>query len=322
MNIFARITSYIMLGVLVLTTGVSVVRAQVFADVTFKLYPEFPRVGDQVTASVESSEVNLDFQEINWYINNKKVVSGTGVTSTLFTIDPDITTYTVRAVIGGGISGQLVRERVITPGEVILLWEAVDSYAPFWYKGKSLMPAEGTVRVTAIPVGADTLDKLFFVWKQGANSLGSLSGYAKNTIVLRNNVLLDSLDVSVQVSSANGGYQATGALSIPRTEPDVRLWSPRIGQESLYEQSGILKVFGSSATIEALPYGIAGGSSVRGLTYDWLFNTIPYIHATSEPDYSAYIASSPAPIQTTLTVQSINHLLQDVTVNKRILFER
>jgi hypothetical protein len=310
-----------MLCVLVLTTGVPVVRAQVFADVTFKLYPEFPKVGDQVTASVESSDVNLDFQEISWYVNGKQVSSGTGISSALFTVESNVKTYTVRAVIGSGTS-QLVRERVISPGEVILLWEAVDSYIPFWYVGKALMPAEGTVRVTAVPVGADTLDKLFFVWRQGTNSLGSLSGYAKNTIVLRNNVLLDSLDVSVQVSSANGGYQATGSLSIPRTEADVRLWSPRVGLEPLYEQSGVLRLFGESATIEALPYGIAGGNTNRGLTYDWLFNSIPYSHTESEPNYSAYIASSPAPINVSLTVQSINHLLQKFTVAKRIIFER
>ena len=322
MNRFRNIFSLFIIGCIVLVSCPAMVLAQVFADVSFKLYPEFPKVGDQVTASVESADVNLDFQDITWYVNGKQVASGTGMTTVLFTIEPDVKTYTIRSVIGSGASGQLVRERTITPGEVILLWEAVDSYAPFWYLGKSLMPAEGTVRITAIPVGADSLDKLFFVWRQGTNSLGSLSGYAKNTIVLRNNILLDNLDVSVQVSSSNGAYQSTGSLSIPRTEADVRLWSPRVGQESLYEQAGVLKVFGNSATVEALPYGIAGGNSNRGLTYEWLFNSIPYTHAEGEPNYSVYIGSSPSPIATTVTVQSINHLLQKFTVSKRIIFDR
>ncbi len=144
--------------------------AQYYADITLSTFPKFPKVGDTVTATVDSSDVNLEFQDIAWYINGKKVLSGVAQTSTIFTIDPDIKSYQIRAVIGSDASSQVVREITISPGEVILLWEAVDSYIPYWYRGKAVMPAEGTVRITAIPVGADSLDKLFFVWKQGGNS--------------------------------------------------------------------------------------------------------------------------------------------------------
>lgn len=315
-----RILSCIVAVLFVGTLFVPFVHAQTFADITLETIPRYPKSGDSVTAIVRSNDVNLDFQVISWYVNGKPGISGVAQTSTIFTINPNTKSYTIRAVVGEG-ANQVTRELTITPGEVILLWEAVDSFVPYWYRGKALMPAEGTVRITAVPVGSETLDKLFFVWRQGSNSLGELSGYGKNSIVLRNNVLLDSVDVTVSVSSANGGYQSEGSISIPRTESDVRLWSPRVGFAPTYEQSGILRVYGADATIEALPYGLPSRSGSRGLAYEWLLNQIPYVHQSDEAENSLFLARSAVPILVNLAIQSIDRVLQDVSVQKQIIFE-
>jgi len=297
-----------------------IAQAQLFADVSLELSPRYPKVGDTVTARLVSSEVNLDFQSISWYINGVRGLSGTAQYSQIFTIEPGVKSYTIRAVIGNAVT-PLVRETTITPGEVMLLWEAVDSYTPHWYRGKALMSAEGVVRITAIPVGSNTPDNLFYVWKQGTNALGDQSGYGRNTLVLRNNILLDSLDVTVTVSSANGDYQSEGSISIPRSEPDVRLWSPRVGFASTYEQGGVLRLFGADATVEALPYGLSSRNGSSNLSFAWNLNQIPYIPGEDELDSSIFIANSPNPITVDLQVQGINTLLDSVEVKKQLRFE-
>ncbi len=315
-----RYLSILVLCLVTFCGFIPVVFAQSFAQVDLVVYPKFPKIGDKVTVTAESSDVNLEFQQISWYINGEKVTSGTGQASTVFLVKPDPKTYTVQAIIGD-IANQLTRQVVISPGDVILLWEAVDSYVPPWYLGKALMPAEGLVRITAIPVGADTLDRLFFVWEQGGQSLGSLSGYAKNSIIVGNSILIEDMNISVTVSSANGNYQSQGEVTIPRSEPDVRIWSPNIGGSSQYEQGNTLKLYGADAVVQLLPYGVSSRAGFRGLSIEWLLNQIPYNHNTNESQSSIFISRSSTPITADVVIQSVNHLLQEISVTKKLLFE-
>lgn len=315
-----RIVVLFLCGITTVLGMAAMVSAQYYADITLSITPKYPKPGDLVTASVTSSDVNLEFQEISWYVNGKASVSGVAQTSAVFRMEQNVDTYQVRAVVGSA-AGQVVRELTISPGQVILLWEAVDSYTPHWYRGKALMPAEGLVRITAIPVGADSLDKLFFLWKQRDVSLGSQSGHGRNSIIVRNNILLDTVDVSVQVSSATGAYQAQGEISIPRTNSDIRLWSPNTGFAPTFEQSNTLTVFGNESTVEAIPYYLPSRSGTTGLSYEWKLNAIDYIHRDGEAENSLYVARSPSPLIVELMVRSIDHLLQEVHLQKRIIFD-
>ena len=287
-------------------------------DISLVVYPDFPKPGETVRVSADSSDINLDFRTLSWSVNGKQIASGPAVTSVEFTLGNVTQTYTVTVSISDG-ENPILMSKTITPGRLIMLWEAVDSFVPFGYLGKPLMPAEGTVRVTAIPIGASTLDKLFFLWKNGNQNLPAQSGFGKNSIIVQNNVLVDSMNISVSASAPDGSFNANEHILINRAKPDVRVWSPSTFGASSYEKNSTLVISGQSGLVRAAPYYMSTRSGLSELSYIWKVGQTEQVFTEGDNEYELLLGG-PKSIDLTLIVQSIKSLLQDTTVVKSINF--
>ncbi len=295
------------------------VYAQIADDITISKKPEYPKQGDIVVVSLDSTDINLDFEFITWYVNGSLITSGQAVTSVQIQTNTQTPTYVVRAVIGRGINPQS-REITITTGNVVLLWEAVDSYVPSWYRGKPLAPREGTIRVTAIPVGANSLDRLFFLWKNGPRTLSDQSGFGKNSIILKKSLLTGDLPISVVASlPGNSGYTAEGSMSIPVSDPDIRFWSPRSVGAPSFEKSETLFLRDATVTVQAIPYFMQSRDGLRGLGYSWKLNTTDYQIPEGDNDNQIYIDQTTKTAN--LTIQSVYNLNEESSGSVQFFFQ-
>jgi hypothetical protein len=115
----------------------------------------------------------------------------------------------------------------VTPLEADLLWEAVDSYVPPFYKGKALLSSEGLVKVVAIPNIRNANGALLkpsdfsYAWNRNYNADAGASGYAKNSYLFRHSYLNDQERVSVTMSSQSGGFRTTKNIALAATAPNV-----------------------------------------------------------------------------------------------------
>src|SRR3990172_6069368 len=232
------------------------------SDISVLINPESPAPLENVDLSVSSFAVDLDKAQISWRLNGQLVLSRIGVKSFSFRTEEAGTPTTIDISIAvAGLPG-LNKRVIIQPGEVDLLWEAVDSYVPPFYRGKALPSSEGEIKVTAIPnivtpTGIKLTDDAFsYNWKRNFNVDQGLSGYGKKSYSFKNSYLEGVEDISVSVSSVLGNYSAGGKTSITPTNPKIIFYEkdPVLGIKYGEAITGGFTLRKNAMTITALPY--------------------------------------------------------------------
>lgn len=248
------------------------------SDISLDISPENPDPYGDVTISLSSYAFDINKSMIEWKNNNKTVLSGYGKTSYSFkNLGPDIgITFNINITPVG--SGSTITKSVtIKPQEVDLLFESVDGYTPPFYRGKSFVASEGTVRVVAIP-NSKTLgssrNRVTYRWKAGDDTNLSASGYNKDSYVFKNNNLNLSEKVSVQASSLDDGYNATNSITIPIISPKLIFYKKSPTEGVLYNQAltGETAIAEDEETIVAEPYFLSTKGSESSIDYKWQIN--------------------------------------------------
>src|SRR3989338_635002 len=135
--------------VVTLLLGVSSIFAQTGAvgtELAMSISPEHPRPGESVMVSVESYNIDLNRSEAHWFVNDKPIKTGTGGKQLQVLAGRNGEATSVRVVVLGENGTTYSASIIFRPAEVNLLWQA-ESYTPPFYKGKALMPYQGTVLV-------------------------------------------------------------------------------------------------------------------------------------------------------------------------------
>ena len=121
------------------------------SDISIKVSPENPRPFSATTISLTSFSTDLNKANIEWRSGGKLVLSGTGKTKYIFTTGgPNTVTSFDINIIPEGASA-INKMLTINPSDIDLLWEAMDSYTPPFYKGKALPSTESQIKIVAYP---------------------------------------------------------------------------------------------------------------------------------------------------------------------------
>jgi hypothetical protein len=152
----------------------------------------------------------------------------------------------------------------LKPGDVALVLEPA-AYTPALYKGRSLVPENGSVRVVAIadlrtsPTNRLDPDTLSYSWTVGDVTNANASGIGKSSIVLPAPLTYRSQDVSVVVQSRDGTLVGSDSVRISSVRPTLRLYITDPLQGPLYDNaiSGSHTLQGSETTFTAVPYSFS-----------------------------------------------------------------
>lgn len=245
------------------------------SDINITINPNNPEPYQNATITLSSYATDLNKAFIEWRSGNNLILSGYGRISYSFKTLGDGMSTSFDITIKPSDSDQtIIKNILVTPSTVDMLWQAVDGYTPLFYRGKSFSSSEGLIKVVAMP---DSQNKdNTYVWKREDTTVTDASGYGKNSFTFINDYLSTEENVSVTASSTNSQYNATQSIKIPIVSPQIIfyeklpgegvLYGNALGSETTMDQSK------NEMTIVAEPYFLNTKGNENLYTYSWMIN--------------------------------------------------
>ncbi len=215
-----------LLAMSVCLLGTPLFAQEIPADISIDTIPLNPTPGQTVLLRAGSFGVDLTQATLTWTYNGRTVSNGVGNTSVSVVAPAAGSSSTVTVQVTGIGLQSGTASIVLHPASLDLLWEAVDAYAPPFYKGKALAPVGGIVHVSAIPA-ASAPKGISFAWSRNGSALPDASGYGKSSIYFKQSAL--NATESVSVTASAGSYGGTGDIHLSPTDPMVITYQNKEG---------------------------------------------------------------------------------------------
>lgn len=246
------------------------------SDIDVIVDPEFPAAFQNVSIRLDSNSIDLNRYPIQWFVNDIPKVVGIGKRDYNITSGGYGSNIQILVVITTG--GTSIRKTInIAPRDVTVLWEAIDSYTPPFYRGKKLAPQESLIKVSAIPNFQNNnslqLGNAVFLWSRNGNKILNVGGYNKDSIVIEHNKLRTSEVIEATVSTVSGGASAKKSATINIAEPEVH-WYVRdeFNYRRLRSIDEGLRVASGDINLVAEPYYFSINKGIQDLDFTWKVN--------------------------------------------------
>lgn len=266
---------------LIFITVPFVSQAQSFAgDLSIEMTPQLPGAHEEVRLQLTSFSIDLNRSEISWYLNDVLYKQKTGEKTFEFTTDSLGDASKIDIIIESSTGEKISRTITVLPTEVDIL-SVAHTYTPPFFKGKALVASKGLLKFIAIPhIIVDegkrlNPENLIYTWEQDGVVLGNLSGYGKNSIVLRGKtVARGRTSVSVTVSSFNQNVTAKKTISVRTVGPQILFYEKHPLEGIKYEKAiNIFSLSKEEVSFRAEPYFFSLDDIQNDeLTYQWFLN--------------------------------------------------
>ena len=239
-------------------------------DFSLELVPENPDAYQQVSAQVQSFAVDVNDLSISWKYNGKTIASGKGEKMIQVQAGKAGSAQVLEALIRVDNSTVITKTAVIAPSNTEVLWEALDAYAPSFYKGKPLPSMEGIVRATAFPSVGAMAKKYSYTWSEEGMVRERNSGYGKNSFIFQGTYLDTEKTIGVVVRQGNI-TAGIGSAQFAFAQPFINFYR-KVGNFIDYTQSvnAGYTMQEEVETIVAEPHNISAGRSLeRDTIFSW-----------------------------------------------------
>lgn len=253
-------------------------------QVLVEIDPEFPKPGETVSVKLTSYSGDLDRARIVWSLNGKAAKSGTGVKTFSFNMGPAGKSVTFGVTVEAPGIGLFEKNVTLNPAQVDILWQAVNSYTPPFYRGKALPARMSKIRVVAMPdmktkLGSNVKPaEMVYKWTLDDIPMLDSSGYAKNFADFSFDFVSSDATVKVNASSVKeSGLIAENTVYLPTTAPKIIFYENKplkgVDYENAIGDSFTLK--NAEVNIVAEPYYFTSRDGLTDLSYNWLLNGAP-----------------------------------------------
>lgn len=289
------------------------------SDIDITTIPENPEPYQNVTIKLVSYATDLNKAIIEWRSGSSVVLSGYGKTSYSFkTFGPNTTTVFSVTITAPGSLNSITKRIAISPSEIEVFWEAVNGYTPPFYKGKSFISRESTIKVVAIPTTStikNGIGKITYKWESAYKTIASASGYNKNSYIFKNDPLNKTEKVTVTASSVDGKYNAVKTINIPIISPKIIFYKKSPTEGILYNQALLNNVLieEDETTIVAEPYFLALRGNESLFTYDWKINGKKVNTPNNKREITIRPSSRGGYATISLTMKNLRVLFQEVS---------
>jgi hypothetical protein len=291
-------------------------------DINIEMIPDNPEAYSEVTINLSSYATDLNRANIEWKIANKLVLGGIGRTSYTFTTGGVNTTTIVNVSIVPDDGIPITRQIIVRPSEIEMLWQAVNSYTPAFYKGKALPVQESVIKVVAFPntinVAKANKKNMVYTWKLNDSAAQGTSGYGKDSFTFENNILKNTEHVTLSASMINNIYNATGMLDINIEKPKLLFYKKSPINGILYDEAlaNNVTMAEDEMTVVAEPYFMNRDSS--DLEYNWKINNESIETPRKRTELTIRPASRGGYALIALSIESMTRLFQSVTNSIRV----
>lgn len=292
--------------------------------------PEYPKQGEFVNISIESFTTDLSRSKIIWKEGNVVVSQEVGLKSKSFKTPQNGSSKTISVEVTTPSGAKITKNYTLAPQSLDILWEAVDSYVPPFYKGKAMPGEQSLVRVVAIPnftskgVLVDRTQTVY-TWSIDGKKSENFSGFNKSALVFSFNPLKNNAVIKVLASTVNGSSQTQETLVLNPRKTEVIFYeaSPLLG--TLYEKSFSrgLKLITSEITLVAEPYYFSGSKNLlANVGFTW---SVDGKIVSPGIDPTRITLRSPGKSGTadiSLSVRHVENTLQTIRTAIRIAYEK
>jgi hypothetical protein len=246
-------------------------------DIDVITTPEFPGAFETVSIRLDSNSIDLNRYTIQWTTDTFEQKSGLGLRDFTTTSGAYGSQKHITATILG--SGSPIRKNIIiAPQDATVLWEAIDSYVPPFYRGKKLPGQESLIRIAVLPNFKSNNNSLkindaVYLWTRNNNKILNIGGYAKDSIVIQHNKLRTSEKIKSTVSSVSGDIKVEKTIEIPIYNPEIH-WYVRnkFNYRRLQSIDNGLRVASGDTNLIAEPYFFSITNSINDLEFNWSIN--------------------------------------------------
>ena len=193
-------------------------------SVSLEMSPTNPAPLTNVDISVSSYAIDVNQANITWSYNDKVVATGMGRKTVTITAPNSGLTATIRVTVESPGNDPITESISINPASVDVLWEAIDSYTPPFYKGKAKAATSASIKAVAIPA-YNAPKQLSYQWTHNDSAEDAVSGFNKSSILFQNSYTDKTESVGVTVSG--GLFNGSGNTSLAIGDPSL------VGYESV-----------------------------------------------------------------------------------------
>ncbi|MEK7558620.1 MAG: hypothetical protein AAB507_02220 [Patescibacteria group bacterium] len=299
-------------------------------QVSISLSPEQPGPRQKTTVRLVSFAIDLDRASIVWSLNGKKALSGIGEKELSFVTGAVGNTSSVSVSIVSALLGTITKSLSVTPGEIVLIWEASDSYTPPFYKGKALPPPQGSIKIVAIPnIKSGGLlikpENLVYQWRRNDKAIQASSGFGKNILSIKNGYTDLVENIEVTASPSDGSITAQGRVFVTLIDPEIILYENRPLEGVYYESMlpGRFTLDNEEIKINAEPYYFSSLNKEKSsLLFSWIINGKETVSDKSDPSTISLRRESGASglSDVSLGVKNKTRILQEADTNLIVKF--
>ena len=288
-------------------------------EIITSVSPKNPQPYQDVSVSLSSYATDLNKAIITWQGDSGILQSGIGKTDYSFKATGPNTTISITITIKPvGSMGIITKKITISPSEIELLWESVDSYVPPFYKGKALLSRGGFIKAVAIP-NTNTIQSgsgsISYSWQNNGSVVQDSSGYNKSSYVFKNDLFDTTNEITVVASSVAENYSAENTTTIPSYPTKILFYKKSPTEGILYNAalSNEVAVVEDEMTLVASPYFLALKGNESKFTYAWTINGDQIKTPTNKMELTIRPNSRGGYASINLVLESINNLFQKVT---------
>lgn len=253
------------------------------------MVPENPEPFQLVKITLNSPSYDLNRSKITWLIDGVAKKTEIGLKEFNTKTGKNGQKTVVKAIVETPQDGIKEIEAFFIPSVVDLIYES-QSYTPPFYKGKALNPAQGIVRVIAIPELIKSTgekipaEQVVYTWKRNGKVDQSSSGVGKNTLTFNGTIPIRDSLVEVIASSLSGDIYTAKQINITTADPKIIFYenSPVYGFMSNKAIKAGVKMLADEFSVTAAPYFFSASYATSpDLDYTWTLND--QIVPTQEP---------------------------------------
>jgi len=251
------------------------------ASILVRVLPENPSPNQNVTINLSSYLSNLDTVLITWSVNGARIISETGQKTFSTTVGAAGTDTRILATIH--LPAGIIEKRItLRPSNLNILWEALDSYVPPFYKGKALPVLDSEIKVVAMPeiISGSTMTNsknMSYAWRKDYSNEQSASGYGKNYFIYVNDYLESSNNIEVTASTTDQRFTSKGSIDIGTFSPKISFYRKDAKMGILFnrELEASHRIQGEEIVV-AVPYFISPKQiQIPSLVFTWSINGTP-----------------------------------------------
>jgi hypothetical protein len=197
--------------------------------VEVSMSPENPSPNQNVTITAKSYLDDLNKAVITWLADRKSFAKGVGLTSVDIPAPATGKTVEIMIVIDPAGGAEIRKVVTLKSGDVDLVWET-GGFAPPFYRGKIPFIYQNYLKITAVPHFIDASGKaispknLAYAWKQDTTALQDQSGFGKDSITIKGNIIPHPFTVSVEVSSMDSKAHGASMLQFEAIAPSISFY--------------------------------------------------------------------------------------------------